>query len=332
MPLLIALVALLFTACLGPGISSDVKTVACSDTALRGEGHGASTEDARNEAYSQIANQIKSSVEFSSKSVKKSTTSDGEEHLESSYIMENATKASILNAEKVNVVYSGKSSQGSIAVVACMERSDAAKPFVELYNTAMDSFLVAGELFSKEDHPLHKADAFTNLDRLYRDMNSYSDMIISLDINKHKYMAERASNKQVRDKALEKYMAFKADFSLIIEEDSTSIDEEVGGKIREVLMNAIQFDGASKSGGVKLTVFAGETTCGSGPFGFTCSVPVTLKLKSLSGEIYWEMTEVVKNTGSLNVDETQKKLLRAIGKDHKSIKKWLDEITKWRSI
>ncbi|MCF0225414.1 MAG: LPP20 family lipoprotein, partial [Fibrobacter sp.] len=231
-------------ACTGTGsqsIRTEMEQTGCSPTALRGYGFAANGTDAQNEAYSQIATQIKSSVEFSSKSSKQMTVKNGDENVESSYLIENATMASISNAENVQVVYS-KSGPEGVGVVACMERAAAAQPFVRMYETARDSFNMEVGAASSEKHPLKFATAVKNAMRLYNQMVQSREVVENLEQGV-KFAGDLPAAKDANDKLVEFFQQFKKDYSVTIAEDSSTLDASVSGLLRETLMNMNKFDG-----------------------------------------------------------------------------------------
>ncbi|MCF0223376.1 MAG: hypothetical protein HUK20_03840 [Fibrobacter sp.] len=309
-------------------IRVEMEQVSCSPTALRGFGFSVNSVDAKNEAFNQIATQIKSSVEFSSHSSKVVTNAGGVENIESTYLMENAAKASISNAENVQVIYTRSSPEGT-GVVACMERSAAAQPFLNLYESTRDSFEMAKAQVIGAKHPKKKLESFKMAQNLYNKMVRSGEVVASLGQQTYRMIEEQERFKESRENLVQHVQQFRKNYSVTIAEDIATVDKSMSGLVRETLLNTNKFDGADRSRGVRVLVSAGKMKCDDGIFGFVCESGVVVRITSLSGEVYVEYSESLKSTSSTSKDDAAKRITKLINKDNEFIQKVHQELSNW---
>ncbi|MCF0221926.1 MAG: LPP20 family lipoprotein [Fibrobacter sp.] len=309
-------------------IRTEMDQTPCSATSLRGYGFAANSVDAQNEAFNQIATQIKSSVEYSSRSTKVVTTYGGNENIESTYLMESAAKASISNAENVQVVYSKSGSDGT-GVVACMERSAAAAPFVKLFQSVRDSFEMEANGAIGEKHPQKKFESFRRGLNLYNKMVQSSEVVATLGQVTEQMDGELVRSKEAREKLVLQMQDFKSNYSVTIAEDSATMNEAVSGLLRETFLNMNKFDGSDKPNGVRVVVSAGEMKCSDGIFGFVCEVGISVRIVSMDGEVYVEYSDSLKSSSSVSKEDAANRIPKSINQNNNFIQKVEEEISNW---
>ena len=113
-------------------------------------------------AANQIAIQIQSSVTSISKAqVGSDVNAEGKESVTSSYERTSQVSATLRNRQDVRVLET-VAREGVVGVVACMSKSDAAKPYREDYQSARDALVSSMAVLEMTNHPLEK---FANYDK-----------------------------------------------------------------------------------------------------------------------------------------------------------------------
>ncbi|MBR2307671.1 MAG: hypothetical protein IKA48_10815, partial [Fibrobacter sp.] len=144
-------------------VSHELELFTCPEGNLRGSGLAGDYDHALENAVNQIAIQIQSSVTSISKAqVGSDVNAEGKESVTSSYERTSQVSATIRNRQDVRVLET-VARQGVVGVVACMAKTDAAKPYREDYQSARDALVSSMAVLEMTNHPLEK---FANYDKM----------------------------------------------------------------------------------------------------------------------------------------------------------------------
>lgn len=274
---------------------------------LRGEGFGASSDEALQMAQRQIANRIQSTVESSS-NMKRVQTEDanGAEKVSSSYEVNSQVYSRLENAQAARQI-GMIDTDGGVGVVACMSVEDAMKPYRDQYIGNGVHMVLKASTFDVSKHPLEKLAAYDSAKVSYAGLTAARNV---MDIFHYSYQNENGVNVDSIYNALtENYRQFKSQYAFYY-------DPTNGGE-REVAVFArisqqYRVVAGQCQGGVLLSVEANDGGCKDGSFGTSCTSMLTLTGSSCFGDVYFAQKTMVKGTGKYGKEEAEERLMQNI--------------------
>jgi len=294
----------------------------CADGNLRGSGLAGDYEHALENAVNQIAVQIQSSVTSTSTlQTGSEVDAKGQENITSSYQKQSQVTATIKNRQDVHVLQT-VARDGVVGVVACMDKSDAAKPFRVEYQEARDALVTVMTVISMVKHPLEKFDNYDKMVAAYARYKESSHILQSLGFNE-----DQGEIEENYRKATEDYIGFKSRYKIYID---GAIETEEGRAIFGQLSKDIKIQSLEESceEGLVLELETSMPKCKEGGFGVTCSEMVALTGKSCTGETYFTLGGTLKGVGRMDETEAKANLLKNTVKNN-FVPTWKKEIERW---
>ena len=303
-------------------VSKELELISCPDGYLRGSGLAADYEQSLNQAVSQIAVQIQSSV-VSVSTIQKSSdiNANGDEDIRSSYAQKSQVSAEIRNRQDVRV-YERISRDDVVGVIACMSRVDAAKPYREDHQKNINELNSAMAVLLMTSHPLEMFDNYEKLTLAHDRFRASLQVLESLGFKENADELE----KNYAD-AVAKFVDFKSKYKLYI---SGAIDSEEGKILFEHISEGIKIQSLVDACevGVVLNLELSPVNCKEGTLGISCSESVILHGKSCHGESYFALSGTLKGIGRKDEDEARTKLLKNAAKSE-FVAEWKKEINRW---
>ncbi|MCF0222650.1 MAG: hypothetical protein HUK20_00120 [Fibrobacter sp.] len=302
-----------------PTLMQKMRNTYCNATSLQGSGIGDDELQAREAAYLQISMQIKSSINFNQKTRNTAAMVDGEESIQRDYSMSAETETRLVNAEAVKIVLNV--TEGSkTGIVACLERDDAVKPYVKMMSDYRDSINMAGFEVVNNNHPIKKKEAYGRMLGYYAKSDFARGVVEGLGKT-----ADGAAT--LGDSVLTDYRNYKLSYGLSVE--NISEESPIAIKLVETFQNVVSFEEA-RPNGVKVVFSSDEPVCNEGSFGINCQAKIGMKICPVLGEsCYVEYSEEVKGVGR-DEEDSRQKVVKNIDAQSSIIKKWTDEISKWK--
>ena len=294
----------------------------CPEGNLSGSGLAGDYDHALENAVNRIAVQIQSSVTSTSTlKTNSDIATDGNESISSSYQKESQVTATIRNRQDVRVLQT-VARDGVVGVVACMDKSDAAKPFRVEYQEARDALVSVIAVISMVTHPLEKFDNYDKMKAAYARYRESSHILQSLGFNE-----DQGEIEENYRKAIEAYSDFKSRYKIYID---GAIETEEGRDIFEQLSKDIKIQSLEESceDGLVLELEIAAPKCKEGGFGVSCSEMVALTGKSCGGETYFTLGGTLKGIGRMDENEAKANLIKN-SKKNDFVLKWKKELERW---
>lgn len=291
---------------------------------MRGSGLAGDYDHALENAVNRIAVQIQSSVTSTSTlKTNSDVAADGNESITSSYQKESQVTATIRNRQDVRVLQT-VARDGVVGVVACMDKSDAAKPFRVEYQEARDALVSVIAVISMVTHPLEKFDNYDKMVAAYARYRESSHILQSLGFNE-----DQGEIEENYRKATEAYIDFKSRYKIYID---GAIETEEGRVIFGQLSKDFKIQSLEESceEGLVLELETAMPKCKEGGFGVSCSEMVALTGKSCGGETYFTLGGTLKGIGRMDETEAKANLLKNTVKND-FVVKWKKEIERWNA-
>ncbi|WP_290766439.1 hypothetical protein [Fibrobacter sp. UBA4297] len=303
-------------------VSQELDLVSCSEGELRGAGLASDYDQALNSAVSQVATQIQSSVVSTSvMQVKSDVSAAGEESISSSFDRKSQVSIELRNRQDVHVRETF-AHDGVVGVVACMSKSDAAKPYRDDLHKNRDELMAAVAVLLNTTHPLGKKDNYEKMTVAY---SKYRDLLLVLQSLGFNENSAEIDNSYA--KATENYINFKSKYKVYTYGD---FETEEGKILLEQILGDIKLQSLNGSceEGLVLDLDISSPTCKEGTLGVSCTESVALNGKSCNGETYFTLGGSLKGTGRFDLDEARAKLVKNASKND-FVQGWKYEIDRW---
>ena len=303
-------------------VSNELELISCPEGNLRGSGLAADYEQSLNQAVSEIAIQIQSSV-VSVSIIQKSSdiNANGEEDIRSSYAQKSQVSAEIRNRQDVRV-YERISRDNVVGVIVCMSKADAAKPYREDHQKNTNALTSAMAVLLATTHPLEMFDNYEKMTLAHDKFRESLQILQSLGFSENADEIEKGYAD-----AVAKFVDFKSKYKLYI---SGAIDSEEGKILFEHISDGLKIQSLVEpcEVGVVLNLEISPLNCREGTLGISCSESVVLHGKSCAGESYFTLSGNLKGIGRKDADEAKTKLLKNAAKSE-FIAEWKKEINRW---
>lgn len=304
-------------------VSHELELYTCPEGNLRGSGLAGDYDHALENAVNQIAIQIQSSVTSISKAqVGSDVNAEGKESVTSSYERTSQVSATLRNRQDVRVLET-VAREGVVGVVACMSKSDAAKPYREDYQSARDALVSSMAVLEMTNHPLEKFANYDKMTAAYSHYRESAQVLQSLGFADNQAEIEESYNK-----ALEGYKEFKSRYHIYFE---GVLEAEEGAKIFQELSKKVFLQTVLDSTceiGLVLSLELSDPKCKEGGLGVTCTEVVALNGSSCKGETYFTLGATLKGVGRFDEEEAKQKLVNSIEKGD-LLADWWKELERW---
>ena len=305
-------------------VSAALASVECGGNDFRGQGVGASEQEALNTARSAIAQQIQSSVKVQQTQSQSQTVQDGRESLSSGFAAQTVIEAALSNAHDARVIRVERGTS-EVGAVLCMTRSDAAKGFVERLKPIAAALEFAANAAIDAKHPKDKSEAWQKTKSLWGEFMPLQVMIEGLDKEKAALFEPVAA---LYAKAKDNYLTYCKTAKFYWNPEEANPYSEIAFS---KLSKKITLEKASCRGsGISLTYKNTGHECKYAGM-FRCSHKPSLLIASCYGEEY----RLLENP---NVETFQKVEEVALRKLHEKLEyesfwgEWEQEIKQWRPI
>ena len=298
---------------------------ACPNTDdLRGLGIADNANSALTIAQKEIAAKIQSVVVAKTEETRQSKVdADGNELLESSFKAKTQVITRLQNAQDARPIVTLTQS-GKYGVVACMQRSDAAKPFLKEAGLLQDSVMLASKIFEEQKHPMIKNDAFKTV----RDV--YVRSLVVLDVLDGLGVQSGIQTKSIYESVQKKYNDFRSQFAFYYQEEKgTDATAQQRRSVFERISLKYPVHAASCTNGLLLKLNVTPAACVEKSLGISCTVDLSLSGSSCEGESYFTLNAKVKGNGRYDAKEAQERLDENIS-NGEWFNDWITELDKWR--
>jgi hypothetical protein len=276
-------------------------------------------------AQKEISAKIQSQITAETKDKRKSTVdSTGKETLQSSFSANTQVFTHLQNAQDAKTIATVTQS-GKIGIVACMRKSDAAKPFITEIDILQDSLALSINIFENQQHPISKSDAFKTARQLYDRINASKAIVEGLGMP--------FENKPGIDfnSIQQEYNEFISQYAFYYQVDS-STDANVKQQqqlIFQRISEKYPIRNAECKNGLLLKVNVTPAECTEKSLGITCTSVLQLSGTNCSGESYFNIHATVKGIGRYDSDEAKARLNDAVF-NGAWFDEWSAELDKWR--
>ena len=292
---------------------------------LRGQGIADNANSALTIAQKEIAARIQSVVIAKTEETRKSDVDvDGNEKLQSTFQAKTQVITRLQNAQDAKAIVTLTQS-GKYGVVACMERADAAKPFLNEAGLLQDSVTLAAKIFEEQKHPIIKNNAFKTVRDVYVRSLAVQDVIDGLGIPSDN------QTKKIYESVQRKYNDFRSQFAFYYQEqkgaDASVVQQSRSVFERISLKYPVRV--AQCSNGLLLKLSVSPASCVEKSLGISCSSNLSLNGSSCDGESYFTLNAKVKGSGRYDAKEAQDRLSENVAKGD-WFNDWTVELDKWR--
>ena len=291
---------------------------------LRGVGIAEDANAALLIAQKDIAAKIQSVVIAQTEQTRSSNVdAAGNETLTSSFEAKTQVITRLQNAQDAKAIAT-LTQAGKSGVVACMQRADAARPFVKEASLMQDSVTLALKTFEEQKHPIVKNDAFKKARELYVRTLAVEDVLHGLGVNSEN------SVKAAFDSAQQKYNEFRSQYAFYYQEQSgdDAFIAQQSSSVFERISAKYPVRAAECSNGLMLKLNVSPINCVEKSLGISCSVNLSLNGSSCDGESYFTLNSTVKGSGRYDVKEAQERLNEVVAKGY-WFEEWTGELDKW---
>ena len=291
---------------------------------LRGQGIADNASSALTIAQKDIAAQIQSVVVAKTEESRHSNVDvAGNETLRSSFESKTQVITTLQNAQDAKPIIT-LTQAGKFGVVACMQRSDAAKPFIREANLLQDSVTLALKIFEEQKHPIIKNNAFKAARDMYVQTLSIVSVLEGLGFNQENRVKASFEAEQ------QKYNDFRSQYAFYYQMDES--DASVLPQRRAVFERIsakypVRASACSK--GLLLKLDVSPEVCKDGSLGVSCTADLNLSGSNCEGEPYFSVHAKVKGSGRYDVNEAKERLNANIANGD-WFNEWTSELDKWR--
>ena len=291
---------------------------------LRGQGIADNASSALTIAQKDIAAQIQSVVVAKTEESRHSNVDvAGNETLRSSFESKTQVITTLQNAQDAKPIIT-LTQAGKFGVVACMQRSDAAKPFIREANLLQDSVTLALKIFEEQKHPIIKNNAFNAARDMYVQPLSIVSVLEGLGFNQENRVKSSFEAEQ------QKYNDFRSQYAFYYQMDES--DASVLPQRRAVferISAKYPVRAAACSKGLLLKLDVSPEVCKDGSLGVSCTADLNLSGSNCEGEPYFSVHAKVKGSGRYDVNEAKERLNANIANGD-WFNEWTSELDKWR--
>ena len=291
---------------------------------LRGQGIADNASSALTIAQKDIAAQIQSVVVAKTEETRHSNVDvAGNETLRSSFESKTQVITTLQNAQDAKPIIT-LTQAGKFGVVACMQRSDAAKPFIREANLLQDSVTLALKIFEEQKHPIIRNNAFVAARDMYVQTLSIVSVLEGLGFNQENRVKASFEAEQ------QKYNDFRSQYAFYYQMDES--DASVLPQRRAVferISAKYPVRAAACSNGLLLKLDVASTQCAEGSLGVSCTADLNLSGSNCEGEPYFSVHAKVKGNGRYDVNEAKERLNANISNGD-WFNEWISELDKWR--
>ncbi|MCL2259861.1 MAG: LPP20 family lipoprotein [Fibromonadales bacterium] len=299
-----------------------LSVVQCASGDFRGVGIAQNENEAIAQARSMIASQIKSSVSYKSESKTDQRIVAGKEQLDSRNTMRTQQESNLLNAQDVQVKTSIVKS-GSYGVVACMSRTNAAKPYAARQMRIADSLSILAQAVSVEKSPKSKRALWQRTSVFYSEYLENDKVLQSLGLPSEK-----------NEEILKLYEFVKSDYQNFCsnQEIYWAGADNYGSKI---LHSKLSGDFVMKPGkcenGLQLSLLDSDVQCEykASLGNYMCLFRPILKGESCAGEVFFQLPlnpalSIASKTPQAAENKLEVRIRNAdIGEWKQDLKKWI---------
>ena len=291
---------------------------------LRGQGIADNASSALTIAQKDIAAQIQSVVVAKTEESRHSNVDvAGNETLRSSFESKTQVITTLQNAQDAKPIIT-LTQAGKFGVVACMQRSDAAKPFIREANLLQDSVTLALKIFEEQKHPIIRNNAFVAARDMYVQTLSIVSVLEGLGFNQENRVKASFEAEQ------QKYNDFRSQYAFYYQMDES--DASVLPQRRAVferISAKYPVRAAACSKGLLLKLDVSPEVCKDGSLGVSCTADLNLSGSNCEGEPYFSVHAKVKGSGRYDVNEAKERLNANIANGD-WFNEWTSELDKWR--
>jgi len=309
----------------GTPLSELLQSYACPNADdLRGVGIAEDANAALLIAQKDIAAKIQSVVIAQTEQTRLSNVdASGNETLTSSFEAKTQVITRLQNAQDAKTI-ANLTQAGKYGVVACMQKSDAAKPFVKEASLLRDSVTLALKTFEEQKHPIVKNNAFKKARERYVRLLAVEDVLSGLGVDADNNV------KAAFESAQQNYNEFRSQFAIYYHDDNTDVSvAEQRRLIFERVSAKYPVRVSECSNGIMLILNASPVSCVEKSLGLSCSENLNLIGSSCEGEMYFNINATVKGSGRYDKNEAIERLNQNISNGY-WFESWSDELNKWR--
>ncbi|MBR6453195.1 MAG: hypothetical protein IKS97_01230 [Fibrobacter sp.] len=292
---------------------------------LRGQGIADNASSALTIAQKDIAAKIQSVVVAKTEETRKSNVdAAGNETLQSSFETNTQVITRLQNAQDARSIAT-LTQAGKFGVVACMTKSDAAKPFVRESALLQDSVKLALKIFEEQKHPIIRNNAFKAASEMYSRILSIGTLLEGLNVKfDNKVKADFETEQQ-------KYNDFRSQYAFhyqVVNSDA-SVAPQVRSVFERISAKYPLRVADCTNNGLLLKLDVSPESCSEGSLGIACSMTMNLEGSNCEGESYFSVNAKVKGSGRYDVNEAKERLNENISKGD-WFNEWAVELDKWR--
>jgi hypothetical protein len=309
----------------GAPLSELLQSYACANADdLRGFGIAEDANAALLIAQKDIAAKIQSVVVAKTEQTRQSNVdATGNETLTSSFEAKTQVITRLQNAQDAKPIAT-LTQAGKYGVVACMQKADAARPFVKEASLLQDSVTLALKTFEEQKHPIVKNDAFKKARELYVRSLAVEDVLHGLGVN------SEDSVKAAFDSAQQKYNEFRSQYAFYYQDENADASLEAPRRlIFERVSAKYPVRVATCSNGLLLKLNVSPAECIEKSLGLSCTATLTLNGSNCDGESYFTINAKVKGSGRYDKNEAMERLNQNIANGD-WFNDWANELNKWR--
>lgn len=299
-----------------------LQQVACPEpSSLRGQGIAEDAQAALLLAQKEIASQIQSSVQTTSKLRRTATEAGGVEKIQSSYQSEFSVVTQLENAQDAKAV-AQLQQNGKVGVVACMSRGDAMKPFARRDKALRDSLSLAAQSFAATRHPLEKINLYEIGSQVYSRLQEVDGILESFGLS----VSQNDAKQAIDDFALlrDGFSKFRSEYGIHFVPGEGEYEQLAFAR----LSLAYKFHSGECRNGILLKMEVAGPTCSEGSLGVKCSANLSLSGYSCENEKYFTLFSEVKGNGKYNENEAKDRLMKNIANGD-WFDEWKRELDKW---
>ena len=292
---------------------------------LRGQGIADNVGMALTNAQREISAQIESQITAVTKDKRKSIVdSSGKESLQSTFSVSTQVFTHLQNAQDAKTIATVTQDR-NIGIVACMRKSDAAKPFITEINILQDSLALSVNIFENQQHPIIKNSAFKTARQLYDRINASKAIVEGLG------MPFEDKPGLDFEPIQHKYNEFLSQYAFYYQADSSS-DADVKQRqqlIFQRISEKYPVRHAECQNGLLLKANVSPAECTEKSLGVTCTSILQLSGTNCGGESYFNIHATVKGIGRYDANEAKARLNEAVS-NGAWFDEWTIELDKWR--
>jgi len=304
----------------GETVAFSLEEISCPAGFIRGSGIGESEQQAMAEARADISSQINLSMVVAIELYEKQFLNENKEVFEMEYNSKIKQTTELLNAQDVKL-QATKRVGNETGVVACMNREDAAKPYLNELQRVNDSLSIAIKTALAQDHPRTKKEAVKIAENLK--MRQMMAVQVLQGLGKNVELQENESYKEMIDN----YGEFSSKYKIIW----LGGDEQISQILASRISSRYKIETGTCTHGLKLIPISPEAFCEkSSSYGPQCSYLPALEGRSCADELYFTLRgQMVRGTGINDYNDAMRKLL-AIIPNAPFWQKWFEELDKYK--